>query len=328
MPKISIIVPVYNAEQWLERCINSIVAQTYADWELLLVDDGSTDRSGDICDRYAASDPRIQVFHKPNGGVSSARNLGLDHAKGEWITFVDADDYIPVQSLQYLVNNNNEDLIIGAYEIIGQPKTIDIKLDIDTVQLQDIDSLVNEYIGTSLLSSPWCKLFKNYIITKYQIHFNEKIILGEDAIFVLEYLLKTNSIRIIHKSCYLYELGDENNFTKKYCSNSESNFNLYGIIRELHDKLEIKYSIIIDTSLPNMVFELTMNSIKLGYSVDRRKFFSFLRRQEVQKKLLSRNSKKVKTIVYLSKFTTPNIVYWFIKTTFTIKKILSWNIRQ
>ena len=93
MPKISIIVPVYNAEQWLERCIESIVAQTYADWELLLVDDGSNDRSGDICDRYAASDPRIQAFHKPNGGVSSARNLGLDHAQGEWITFVDSDDY-------------------------------------------------------------------------------------------------------------------------------------------------------------------------------------------------------------------------------------------
>lgn len=93
-PKISIIVPVYNVEQWLERCIESIVAQTYADWELLLVDDGSTDRSGDICDRYAASDSRIQAFHKPNGGLSSARNYGIDKSNGEHILFIDSDDYL------------------------------------------------------------------------------------------------------------------------------------------------------------------------------------------------------------------------------------------
>ena len=118
MPNISIIVPVYNAEQWLERCIDSIVAQTYADWELLLIDDGSTDCSGAICDRYAASDPRIQAFHKPNGGVSSARNLGLDHAQGEWITFVDSDDYTyPCWLENYDVGHNAEfDLICQGFE--------------------------------------------------------------------------------------------------------------------------------------------------------------------------------------------------------------------
>lgn len=94
MPKVSIIVPVYKAEKYLNRCIDSILAQTFTDWELLLIDDGSTDRSGDICDEYAKKDTRIRVFHKENGGVSSARNLGLDSAQGEWVTFIDADDYI------------------------------------------------------------------------------------------------------------------------------------------------------------------------------------------------------------------------------------------
>ena len=284
MPKISIIVPVYNAEQWLERCIDSIVAQTYTDWELLLVDDGSTDRSGDICARYAASDPRIQVFHKPNGGVSSARNFGLDHAKGEWITFVDADDYIPIQSLDNLNSNNDEDLIIGAYEIIGQSKIIDLKFQVDTVLSKNIGSLLDNNIETAQLSVPWCKLFKKSIINKYKMQFNEQIVCCEDAIFVLEYLLHTNSIKIVHRPCYLYELG-ENNFIVKYSTNPESNFNVYAIIRNLHNKLEEKYSINIDTSLPNMIFELSLKSIYRGIYVNKNNLFSFLQRPEVQRKL-------------------------------------------
>ena len=94
MPKISVIVPVYNTEKYLHRCIDSVLAQTFTDWELLLIDDGSKDTSGSICDKYAAKDKRIRVFHKENGGVSSARNLGRDYAQGEWVTFVDSDDYI------------------------------------------------------------------------------------------------------------------------------------------------------------------------------------------------------------------------------------------
>lgn len=93
-PKISVIVPVYNVEKYLRRCIDSILAQTFTDFELLLIDDGSKDNSGDICDGYAMKDERVRVFHKKNGGVSSARNLGLDNAKGEWVSFVDADDYL------------------------------------------------------------------------------------------------------------------------------------------------------------------------------------------------------------------------------------------
>ena len=91
---ISIIVPVYNAEKYLHRCVDSILAQTFTDFELLLINDGSKDNSGKICDEYAAKDPRVRVFHKENGGVSSARNMGLDNAKGEWVTFVDSDDWL------------------------------------------------------------------------------------------------------------------------------------------------------------------------------------------------------------------------------------------
>lgn len=91
---LSVIVPVYNAEEYLRKCIDSILYQTYSDLELLLINDGSTDSSGAVCDEYARRDERVRVIHKENGGVSSTRNLGLDLAQGEWITFVDADDWI------------------------------------------------------------------------------------------------------------------------------------------------------------------------------------------------------------------------------------------
>ena len=93
-PKVSIIVPVYNAEKYLHRCVDSILAQTFTDWELLLIDDGSPDRSGEICDGYAMKDARIRVIHKENGGVSSARNVGLDATKGKWVVFVDSSVWI------------------------------------------------------------------------------------------------------------------------------------------------------------------------------------------------------------------------------------------
>lgn len=100
VPKISVIVPVYKAEAYLHRCVDSIIAQTFTDWELLLVDDGSPDRSGDICDEYASKDARIRVFHKENGGVSSARQKGLDEAIGEYTIHADPDDWVEPTMLE------------------------------------------------------------------------------------------------------------------------------------------------------------------------------------------------------------------------------------
>lgn len=98
-PSNSIIVPVYKAEAYLHRCVDSLLAQTFTDFEVLLIDDGSPDCIGEICDAYAKKDARVRVFHQPNGGVSVARQRGVENAKGEWITFVDADDCLPQKSL-------------------------------------------------------------------------------------------------------------------------------------------------------------------------------------------------------------------------------------
>lgn len=108
-PLISIIVPIYNSEKTLKKCLNSIINQTYVDWELLLINDGSKDNSGNICDEYAIIDRRIKVFYKENGGVSSARNLGLDNACGDWVTFCDSDDFVFPDWLSNYVENISDE---------------------------------------------------------------------------------------------------------------------------------------------------------------------------------------------------------------------------
>ena len=123
-PCISIIVPIYNTESYLRRCIESVLSQTFTDFELLLIDDGSTDRSGEICDEYARMDNRVRVFHKENGGVSSARNLGLDNTRGKWILFVDPDDYwyidTTLEQLCHTAVKNDADVVRGEYKAVDE----------------------------------------------------------------------------------------------------------------------------------------------------------------------------------------------------------------
>ena len=113
---VSIIVPVYNVADYLERCVESLVLQTYTNLEIILVDDGSTDKSGEICEELARSDERIHVFHKKNGGLSDARNYGIEHCSGEFITFVDSDDRIDLKACENLLNTallENSDIVVG-----------------------------------------------------------------------------------------------------------------------------------------------------------------------------------------------------------------------
>lgn len=119
-PTVSIIVPVYNVEKYLRICLDSILAQTFTDWECILVDDGSTDKSGEICDEFVQRDPRFRSFHKRNGGVSSARNMGLAEVRGEWVTFMDSDDWVEsyfLSTITSYIKNDNWDCVKWGYFI-------------------------------------------------------------------------------------------------------------------------------------------------------------------------------------------------------------------
>ena len=211
-PTISVIIPVYNAEKYLRRCIDSVLAQTYKDFELLLIDDGSKDSSGAICDEYAAQDARVRVFHKENGGVSSARNVGLDHAQGEWITFVDSDDYIEENFLKSFEGNLDADLVVGNMVICEDcklPKNINVGI-LPGIYTH-IQSALKGNLNSSAFYAPWGKMFRKESIA--DLRFNIKMRIGEDNHFNLLFLSQCKDLHLLSNSTgsdrtqYVYFVG-------------------------------------------------------------------------------------------------------------------------
>lgn len=209
MPNISVVVPVYNAEEYLERCLQSILSQTLKDFELILVDDGSPDDCGLICDKYAEIDNRISVYHYPNQGVSAARNHGIEVSKGKWIAFIDSDDYVLPNYLQGLYQSaqrSNADLIMTGIKHVFEN---DLQQDIVrewseiTVKKENLDLLYKNNI-LQFQKGPVIKLFKNEVIRANSLRFNEQLSRGEDALFVYEYLLHVNVISVSSGSDYVY----------------------------------------------------------------------------------------------------------------------------
>ena len=201
-PQISVIVPIYKAEEHLRQCIDSILAQTFTGFELILVNDGSPDNCGAICDEYALKDERIKVIHKQNGGVSSARNAGINVATGKWITFIDADDYIERNFLDIPLDAT-EDLLIQNYEVFNDESDIQV-FGKSTVNKSDISQFIDSHLHESILRTPWAKFFKASIIKCYNIQFPHGITVGEDALFVQEYLYYTQSVQYISSAKYIY----------------------------------------------------------------------------------------------------------------------------
>lgn len=225
-PKISVIVPVYNTEKYLRRCIDSILTQTFTDFELLLIDDGSKDASGAICDEYAKQDSRVKVFHKENGGVSSARNLGINNAIGEWITFIDSDDTVPNDALYLLQSNTLEgdvEFVIGGYSIVNETGAVTYSNDKHIIITMSKERIVGEMFCPQYYRY-WgyvcSKLYKTSLIRLNQISFNENIFFNEDRLFCVEYLCNINGKGVmLLDSCYNYyesESSAMNSLNKGY----------------------------------------------------------------------------------------------------------------
>lgn len=191
MPEVSIIVPVYNAELYLVRCVDSILSQSFTDFELLLVDDGSTDGSGAICDAYAAKDSRIRALHKENGGVSSARNVGLDNANGDWIAFADADDEMLPDGLYVLVNglSDDVDMAIGGYVIYDEEEKLIYSIDIRIEKNISSDAAAKEMFEAAdykYQGYVWNKLVRHSLVRDAGLRFAEDVVFNEDRLFMTE----------------------------------------------------------------------------------------------------------------------------------------------
>ncbi len=257
-PLVSVIVPVYNAKDSLCQCIDSILSQSFTNFELILIDDGSTDGSKDICDNYALRDARIITFHKLNGGVSSARNKGLDLAKGEFVTFIDSDDYVCTSFLESLLIDEKADLVVGSY--IGvEGKNTNIPFPLEADYLNDTLSIglfLQKNLSSFILRVPWGKLFKRRIIDEFNIRFDERLFFGEDTIFVQTYLLKVKSIKCVKDTYYIYNRPLK--WYLKYNKNIQTLLESFNGIEAALEKLTNFYKISMDKQLDIFVYVFTI----------------------------------------------------------------------
>ena len=209
MPKVSIIVPIYNAEKAIRKCVESILNQEYKDFELLLMDDGSKDSSPSIIDEYAEKDDRVKAIHKKNSGVSDTRNQAIDMAEGTYIQFLDADDWITPDATKLLVHaieDSEADMVIADfYRVVGEH--LSKKGDIDTDRI-----LTRKDYADYMLSNPadyyygviWNKFYKKELLDRYKLRMDAELSYCEDFIFNMEYLLHAEHIAVVKSPIYYY----------------------------------------------------------------------------------------------------------------------------
>ena len=212
--KISIIVPVYNAMQWLDDCVGSVLAQTFQDFELILVNDGSTDGSGEKCDAFAAEDGRIKVVHKANGyGAGEARNAGLLEAKGEFVTFLDSDDRLKpwmLERLYTLQKTKDYDLVVAGYEFLEEGKT-GASFGLEDIQIEGNEKILDYFISyypDGLLGYPWNKLYRRKIIVDQKLTF-PKMRRLEDGIFNVAYIEHVERLCVIKEPVIEYRVNSQ-----------------------------------------------------------------------------------------------------------------------
>lgn len=233
-PKISIIVPIYKAESTLIRCLDSLKAQTLPDFEVIMVDDGSPDRCGAMIDEYAARDGRFKAFHKPNGGVSSARQFGIDHARGEYTIHADPDDWVEPTMLEELymkAKEDDADMVICDYFINTKDRETNVKQ--KPLSLHH-ESVLKE-LFTRLHGSCWNKLIKRDLFNRYSVHFPLELSFCEDQYVIASFLKHNIKIDYLHKAFYHYYRSDSDKSLSRKYSEEQYQQDIYG--RDLFVKL-------------------------------------------------------------------------------------------
>ena len=241
---ISIIVPVYNVEKYLNRCLDSIINQSFINFELILINDGSTDKSGKICDKYAQIDKRVRVIHKKNEGVSLTRNLGINIAKGDYITFIDSDDWIEQdffkKAIEYIKENNVSILITGF--VFENNKKIFNTFNAKKDEILLNDEIKKEFLKQNKFSwTVYDKFFKKEIIKKYK--FDSRFKIGEDMLFCWQILKNEKKIGYLPLYKYHYDISASktmtSNFSLKWFDGIKVKKIIYKDVRNISRELEL-----------------------------------------------------------------------------------------
>lgn len=264
MDLFSIVIPVYNSEKYLKDCLGSILSQSLTNFEVILINDGSTDNSGAICDSFALQDSRITAYHQKNLGVSAARNLGLKHATGQWIIFVDSDDLIGNNYFQPL-KSSTSDFIMLNVDIIERGKIINFTN--YPPRSMDLETFMQTYTLYPNFAGPWSKFFKSSIIKDNCLRFDTKLSFGEDALFNLEYLKKCKTCEVTNSSSYIYR-ESEGTLSKKKASYEDNRYLFSLLKKELLDYNEIIHAQNIISPLNRLLISLYQDK-EIPFSIKR-----------------------------------------------------------
>ena len=265
---VSIVVPVYNAEKYLEQCLNSIQNQTYKNFEVILVNDGSMDHSESICKSFVEGDSRFRYFLKSNGGSSAARNFGLDHVRGDFITFIDADDWVDENHLEVLINNikeNNSDMAVSSIKKFDNVSNFEFRvysnqekylLNYNKLNREEFLVILPKLIHASnSYKIAVSKLFKKELVS--DVRFDESIIYGEDLEFFFKLYLNINSISYVDEVTYIYRLHDESSSSKFGQLHMEQELAIY---KKMYERIE-------ELGLPTIHYVNTLRNL-LDYRKD------------------------------------------------------------
>lgn len=312
-PKISIIIPVYNVEQYIQKCIDSILNQTFTDIELILVDDGSADSSDSICDEYASRDNRIKVIHKKNGGVSSARNMGIRAARGDYIGFVDSDDYIDRRMYEVLYKQAiqyNADIVVSAIKTVNEKKNYkkvstvwkQVNKPINKEQIEKM--IIPSFLKGNFYSLLSCcnKIYRLNVLKENNVFFDENRFHGEDVRFNLTLLQKINTLIFVDQPLYIYVQND-NSATQKFRSDlynyiqDNRNYGLY-----LCDKYKVPHA------KKRIIEEYNRNSLNFMQSLVKRNL-SIEKKYTLLNEIMTDPDFKHS----IHSYSCPSIYYWLLK---------------
>ena len=301
MLKYSVIIPVYNVENYLPRCIDSLLAQNYVDLEILLIDNGSKDQSGQICEDYAAQFSNITAYHIPNKGVSSARNFGLSKAKGDFICFVDADDYL-VGNLFSDVESQLDsqlDLVVFSYYNSSEKNLSEINRSAKILPAEgkkdksDFIALFQELCLTDMMYTVWNKIYRREFLEEHQIVF-ESYELGEDVRFNLNVYQHVNTVFLVKSAYYVYVSGRVDSAMGQYNPN-RMNYQLEELGKV--DQLMISWNSHDDQFIDQIKARILMSNIQ---NISKQKMSLSKKRHYVE--VLCRNQEM---IALLKKATSP-----------------------
>ena len=278
--KYSVIIPVYNSEGTLRRCLDSLVGQQFSDYELLLINDGSTDGSDAICREYANTYSCVRYFAKENGGVSSARNLGLEQAKGEYILFVDSDDYVSngyFAGIDQELTQYHPDLLMFGAANIGVEKQVRITGAYQETEESNIASRIAYAMQRYLFSSLWNKVFYRKIIEQNHIRFEKNLAIGEDQVFLFTYAMHIRSVISIKSILYNVDVSDGNSLSRKarpYLTEQlmEVNRRMYAAYCDTEHSLEALryYEAALSWMAYRSAYSCCKELLKFGYSTEQR----------------------------------------------------------